>query len=170
MPQSRRKGKDGENEVGRILYRLWNGEEPPPRREMFVRTKPGVRQREGDLIVPPDFPYFVSIKNRVAPLHQLFSGGQVLRWWAEAVKGAEGAGRRPLLVWKVARGLWWFALYSGGWMHHAPLEELRFIFVVDSRRVVTCGNLGEAQKMTARNAVASTFGLCGEEYGMEVET
>jgi hypothetical protein len=38
------------------------------------------------------------------------------------------------------------------------------------RPILTDGTYGAAQPLTARNAVASTFGLSGAEYAPEVET
>lgn len=62
--KSRLKGVKGEREVARKLYEAWMGIPPPPDREIFVRTKIGVRQSLGDIVVPPDFPYLVEVKNR----------------------------------------------------------------------------------------------------------
>jgi hypothetical protein len=40
----------------------------------------------------------------------------------------------------------------------------------DLRPMMGGGRFGESQKMSARNAIASTFGLRGEEYAPEQET
>lgn len=74
--KSRQKGVKGEREVGRKLYEVWVGVSPPPDRDIFVRTKIGVRQRAGDIVVPPDFPYLIEVKNRNVPLKSVveFSG------------------------------------------------------------------------------------------------
>lgn len=119
--RSRRKGKDGENEVGKLLWKAWYGADPPRHREVFVRTKPGVRQRMGDLVVPPDFPFYVSIKNVISPLHHFFAGGKALGWWADAVVAADKASLSPMLIWKVARGTWWVAAFVDGRIEHTHL-------------------------------------------------
>jgi hypothetical protein len=45
-----------------------------------------------------------------------------------------------------------------------------FLRVHPQLRPMIDGGLGDPQPMTARNAVASTFGLRGEEYHPTVET
>ncbi len=103
--RERRKGKVGELEVARWLYRAHYGMEPARDREVFVRTKPGVRQREGDLVVPADFPFYVEVKNRpICLTHLLRKEWQEMV--AEAWQRAREARRRLLMVIKVHR-TWW---------------------------------------------------------------
>lgn len=119
--KSRRKGKEGELEVARILYRAHYGEEPPKDRQVFVRTKPGVRQVEGDLIVPDDFgfvtyktttgyfatrKFYVEVKNRSICLTTLMHSKEWKAMIFDAARKAEDAGRLLLFVFKV-HGKWW---------------------------------------------------------------
>ncbi len=103
--KSRRKGKEGELDVARRLYEAHFGCPPPPDRTVFVRTKPGVRQHEGDLIVPEDFPFFVEVKNRSICLSHLLRDE-----WGEIIKTTHNHSwpqcRIPLLIFKVHRE-WW---------------------------------------------------------------
>ncbi len=66
--KSRRKGVRGEQQIARKFYLHLFGEIPPADRTVFVRTKIGVRQKEGDLVVPTGFPVAVEVKNRPIPL------------------------------------------------------------------------------------------------------
>lgn len=58
------KGRRGEQEVGRILYKMWYNADPPADRTVFVRVGLGRPQPTGDLIVPDDFPFWVEVKNK----------------------------------------------------------------------------------------------------------
>ena len=130
--KSRRKGAVGEQQVGRFLYQAWFGEEPARQREVFTRTKPGCRQREGDLQVPQDFPWLVSVKNQAgSPL----TSPRWWRWWREAQGWSEDRLRWPLLVWRPAPGRWWAA-----WEGHGPYD----VEQIDSGREAAfrCGTGG----------------------------
>jgi len=69
--RSVRKGRRGEQEIARLLYKAWFGEEPPAERSVFVRTGLGRKQPHGDIVVPSDFPYIVEVKNRNFQLHEI---------------------------------------------------------------------------------------------------
>lgn len=105
--KSRRKGKRGELQVGRLLYTAHYGTPPPPDRTVFVRTKPGVRQHDGDLVVPDDFPFLVEVKNRSICLSQLLTA----EWQAmltDAYKRSQQKEVHLLFVFKVHHR-WWVA-------------------------------------------------------------
>lgn len=102
--KSRRKGVKGEREVARKLYEVWVGVPPPPDREIFVRTKIGVRQRLGDIVVPDDFPFVVEVKNRNLPLSSVVDfTSQFHRLVDETITKLQNGGKDICLAVKVGK-------------------------------------------------------------------
>lgn len=107
---NRLRGIRAEQEVGRILFEAWYGVKPDRDATDFRRTKPGVRQYEGDLTTPEGFPFRLSVKdvNDEPPPHHFLTGGKtLLRWWAEIREIADWT-YQPCLIWK-HRGVWFCA-------------------------------------------------------------
>lgn len=98
--KSRRKGVRGEQEVARKIFQVVFGQTPPPDRDIFVRTKIGVRQREGDIVVPKDFPLTFEVKNRPNPLTSVVNFTSPFSKLVEEVKG-KGGERDVCLVTKI---------------------------------------------------------------------
>lgn len=131
--KSRRKGKEGELIVARMLYVAHYGEEPKRDRTVFVRTKPGVRQIEGDLIVPEDFAYaveherkpkkfYVEVKNRSICLKHLW-GEEWRSIVIDAIRKAQWVDRHLLFIFKV-HGEWWVLM---NWISPLSLSCFRFL-------------------------------------------
>lgn len=92
------KGRRGEQEIGRILYKAWFGSEPPKERTVFIRTGFGRKQPYGDLITPADFPYIVEVKNTNYNLQSLN---------VKTIKTfVEGKARLPVAVFIKLGGRW----------------------------------------------------------------
>ena len=107
--KSRRKGKEGELWVGRWLYRVWYDREPEPDRQVFVRTKVGVRQDEGDIVVPPEFPFVVEVKNRL--LHPIADLELFTQICSELIGKAEKQGKEGGLLFFRLNKRTWCSLY-----------------------------------------------------------
>lgn len=99
-----RKGRQGEQDVARRLYKLWFKEEPPPDRQYFIRVGFGRKQQGGDLIVPPDFPFIVEVKNRKINFSAFVNE---FRKWVEPYLPFKE--KKLLLVFKFERK-WWCAV------------------------------------------------------------
>ena len=64
------------------------------------------------------------------------------------------------------RPMWW----NDDWPPTSRFKEYFLDIHPECRPMLDDGSLGEPQKLTARNAVASTFGLTGDKYAPQVET
>jgi len=106
MKNSIAKGRRGEQEVARMLYKAHYGTKPPADRQVFIRVGFGRSQPQGDLIVPPDFPFTVEVKNREVPLHRLPQ--EVCEWLTPYLADGDLKGSM-LLIFKHQRK-WWVVL------------------------------------------------------------
>lgn len=100
--KSRRKGVIGEQEVARKLASLFGlaGAD----REVFVRTKIGVRQTFGDIVVPPEFPFVIEVKNRPNPLHSVINFTSPFRTIVEeTVRKLSRSGKTIVLATKIGK-------------------------------------------------------------------
>lgn len=98
-----RKGRKGEQEVARHLYKAHFGEDPPADRQVFIRVGLGRKQPKGDLIVPSDFPFIVEVKNTEVPFHRLPA---FLSQWMQPYQGDL---HRLMVVFKNNRK-WWVSV------------------------------------------------------------
>lgn len=117
--RSQRKGKEGEREVARFLFKAHYGDEPPSDRTVFIRTKLGTAQPFGDLIVPDDFPFAVSVKNFAISL----VGADMQRVWKEACQFAVAAQKAPLLAFRWHSNRQWMVRFQ--LPKECPIERLR---------------------------------------------
>lgn len=119
--KSRQKGVRGEQFIARELYKAWYGETPIADRDVFVRTDIGRRQLDGDIKVPPDFPFICEVKNRnvthVFDLSEEFRG-----WLTDLCSKAIQAGKLGVLFGK--SGKQWFAAIV--YHQHPPDISERF--------------------------------------------
>ncbi|MCS7186153.1 MAG: hypothetical protein RMK89_04265 [Armatimonadota bacterium] len=121
-----RKGKRGELEVARLLYQAHYGSPPNPDRDVFVRTKGGVRQKEGDLVTPADFPFFVEVKNRSISLPKLLTS-EWLKMLSETITKAK---RKPILFCFKCQREWWVVT-------NAPIDAQLFIVINQHEFAIT---------------------------------
>lgn len=104
--KSRQKGVRGEQFIARELYKAWYGVTPPVDREFFVRTDIGRRQMDGDIKVPPEFPFICEVKNRNVS-HIFDLSGEFRVWLTDLYTKAIRAGKLGVLFGK--SGKQWFA-------------------------------------------------------------
>lgn len=107
MVNSRRKGKDGELEIIKLLKPWWGG--------VWTRKKCGYAG--DDLKAPEDFPCSVEVKNQNAvPVQTFFHPTQtLLAWWNQA---KEQAGEKyPMLCLKSSRN-WYCAFHMRQYLAH----------------------------------------------------
>ncbi len=118
MGSSASKGRRGEQEVARILYKAWFGVEPSKEREFFVRVGFGRKQPYGDLIVPPDFPFIVEVKNINFDLQQITP--------ATLQSIIKNKANLPVAVFLKLNHKWWVVVVEKGtppdgfWHIHTP--------------------------------------------------
>lgn len=111
------KGRRGEQEVARLLYKAWFGKDSPADRQVFIRVGFGRKQPTGDLLTPPDFPFIVEIKNTKVELQQLLG---LLDKWLQPYQHRD---KKVAVVFKVKRA-WWAAFEVD-----APLESGFYILL-----------------------------------------
>lgn len=129
--KSRRKGKEGELAVARLLYKAHYNHDPPPDRSVFVRTKPGVRQEKGDIVFPDDFAiwgkgFYAEVKNRQFCLPQLAHSSELHKMIEKAYSEAQKQNLFLLFIFKSHRE-WWVItdlITPGWWIIYLPPEQI----------------------------------------------
>lgn len=128
MPRknSVRKGRRAEQEVARLLYKMFFGKEPPKERDVFIRTGFGHRQLDGDIVVPFSFAFIIEVKDRKTTLERLL---RELREWARPYDNLNRPSKRLLIIFKFERK-WWCAIEG----ELPPSEEFNF-FIYRSKDI-----------------------------------